>query len=133
MKSAKRFSDLALHTFASGESFTEALLTGYTAVLCSPKFLYFQAEPGPLTDQALSVRLAYFLWNAPPDQELRELADAGKLRQTETLIAQTSACFPIRVRSNSLTVFSIIGSICGASIRLRPTSRFIPTMTWMIC
>ncbi len=52
------------------------------AILCSPNFLFqVETEPkdGKLGDTALAVRLAFFLWNSPPDAELRELAAAGKL------------------------------------------------------
>lgn len=50
------------------------------AVLCSPHFLYFtpsQAEQP--NERILAERLAYFLWNAPPDEPLRKLAREGKL------------------------------------------------------
>lgn len=64
------------------------------AALCSPSFL-FMVEPvdardgeGRLAEDALATRLAYFLWNAPPDEELAALARAGRLR--EQLDAQTA-------------------------------------------
>lgn len=38
----KRFSDLVQRTLDQGETFTESMLAGYTAVLCSPQFLYFK-------------------------------------------------------------------------------------------
>ena len=57
-------------------------------ILTSPKFL-FRDEPDPegaapgslyaLDDSALASRLAFFLWSAPPDDELLELAAQGKL------------------------------------------------------
>ncbi len=67
------------------------------AVLCSPNFLFLvepeaDAEEGGaadprLADFALATRLAYFLWNSPPDAELLALAEAGQLRPQ--LAAQT--------------------------------------------
>jgi hypothetical protein len=57
-------------------------------------FLYL-AEPAPdnkkraLNDQELAVRLAYFLWSAPPDATLRALAQKGELSKPEVLAAQT--------------------------------------------
>jgi hypothetical protein len=84
-----RFTSLTLRTMANGESFTESMLSGYTAVLCSPSFLYFNGTPGRLSDRALAVRLSYFLWNGPPDQELRELAAADKLHLPGVLASQT--------------------------------------------
>jgi hypothetical protein len=67
----------------------EAMVAGYTAVLCSPGFLYLDEDPGPLNAYSLANRLSYFLWNAPPDEELRELAAGGKLRDPQVLRAQT--------------------------------------------
>jgi hypothetical protein len=59
-------------------------------VLVSPRFLFraeVQPEPNnpgkvvPLDEFALASRLSYFLWSSAPDQELFELARAGKLRE----------------------------------------------------
>jgi Protein of unknown function (DUF1592)/Protein of unknown function (DUF1588)/Protein of unknown function (DUF1587)/Protein of unknown function (DUF1585)/Protein of unknown function (DUF1595)/Planctomycete cytochrome C len=71
-------------------SFEDAMIAGYTAVLCSPGFLYLEEAPGPLTSFALASRLSYFLWNAPPDAELRKLAAADALRDPAVLRAQTN-------------------------------------------
>lgn len=72
------------------------------AVLCSPNFLYMiepeaiaqQNETAPTDAPAkqqdqflLASKLAYFLWNSPPDQTLLKLARAGKLQ--DQLSAQT--------------------------------------------
>ena len=65
--------------------FAEAMLAGYTAVLCSPGFLYLEEEPGELDDHALASRLSYFLWNSPPDERLRDAAAAGKLQAPDSL------------------------------------------------
>ena len=62
-------------------SFHEALMAGYTAILCSPEFLCLEEHVGPLDDQAIAVRLSLFLWNSLPDAELRSLATEGKLHQ----------------------------------------------------
>ena len=60
-------------------SFHEAILAGYTAILCSPEFLCLEEPVGPLDDQAIAVRLSLFLWNSLPDAELRTLASEGRL------------------------------------------------------
>ena len=65
------------------------MLTGYTAVLSSPGFLYFNEKPGRLRDQALAERLSYFLWNSQPDHELRQLADNKQLHRSKILREQT--------------------------------------------
>ena len=77
------------HAQHLGHDFTESMLAAYTAVLCSPGFLYFHDEPGPLSDLALAERLSYFLWNSTPDAELRDLAVRGRLRDPEVLRQQT--------------------------------------------
>jgi len=65
--------------------FADAMLAGYTAVLCSPGFLYLEETPGALDDHELASRLSYFLWNAPPDQRLREQASGGALTDGKNL------------------------------------------------
>ena len=63
---------------------------GIRRILCAPEFLYREAEKGEtLSEHALASRLSYFLWSSLPDQELLDLAAAGKLSQPETLAAQT--------------------------------------------
>ena len=62
-------------------SLQDALRSGYRAILCSPRFLYFQESPGKLDDYAIASRLSYFLWNSMPDAELRKLAETGKLNE----------------------------------------------------
>jgi hypothetical protein len=84
-----RFLPVVLAALESGGSFADAMHAGYSAVLCSPEFLTLPERPGPLDDHALAARLAYFLWNSPPDDELRRLADAGRLRDPAVLRGQT--------------------------------------------
>lgn len=69
--------------------FEEAVREVLIAALCSPNFL-FLAEP-EAQQHALATRLSYFLWNAPPDPELLELAEAELLdaqldRQVDRLL-----------------------------------------------
>jgi mono/diheme cytochrome c family protein len=75
-----------------------ALVAVTAALLQSPNFLY-RAEigiPDPadptrrrLTDFELASRLSYFLWSAPPDDELMAATLAGQLSSDEGLAAQT--------------------------------------------
>ncbi len=83
------FLDVVEGATRSGHDFTDSMIAGYTAVLCSPGFLYLQECPGPLGDSALAERLSYFLWNSCPDDELRSVAGAGMLHEPEVLRAQT--------------------------------------------
>ena len=86
---AKRFLELFTHQFEEGRGFTKSLLSAYTAILCSPGYLYLQEAPGRLDNYALATRLSLFLWNSPPDLELRSLAAQGRLNSPEVLKAQT--------------------------------------------
>lgn len=78
----------------AGQDFAAAMRVGYRAILCSPRFLYFNERPGRLDDHAIATRLSYFLRGSTPDAELTRLADEGKLheagqiqRQVERLLA----------------------------------------------
>jgi mono/diheme cytochrome c family protein len=84
----QRFLAVIDQALKSGDGFTDAMSAGYSAVLCSPDFVCMEEKPGRLDDEALASRLAFFLWNSPPDQELRHLADAGQLHLPQTLRAQ---------------------------------------------
>ena len=77
--------------------FEAGIESGLTAILSSTKFL-FRAEPAPtnasagtpsrVTDLELASRLSFFLWSQGPDQELVNLAAAGRLHDTTVLDAQ---------------------------------------------
>ncbi len=83
------FLQLIRQRLDAGLGFAGAMLAGYTAVLASPTYVYIDEQPGKLDDYALATRLALFLWNAPPDAELRSLAARGELHQPEILRRQT--------------------------------------------
>ena len=89
----QQLSDLFALRRKAGDSFDTAIRLPLSIILASPGFLYLN-EPNDaddrrqLTDRELAVRLAYFLWSAPPDQELLELAKQRKLSQPETLRQQ---------------------------------------------
>ncbi len=63
-------------------------------VLVSPRFLYREEVPGEgteptlLSDWELATRLSYFLWSSQPDEQLRQLAAEGKLRDPDVLANQ---------------------------------------------
>jgi hypothetical protein len=92
---------------AARAGFDAGIESALRVVLTSPKFL-FRDEPDPagvapgslyaLDDTALASRLAFFLWSAPPDDELLELAGQGKLadkgvfeQQVERMLADERA------------------------------------------
>jgi mono/diheme cytochrome c family protein len=84
-----RFLALFDDRMRAGLGFTEAMVACYTAVLASPAFVFLDEKPGPLEDEALATRLALFLWNSVPDDNLRTAARRGELRRPEVLRAQT--------------------------------------------
>ncbi|MGH9934688.1 MAG: DUF1592 domain-containing protein, partial [Blastocatellia bacterium] len=85
---AQRFLKLVDAALKNGDGFADAMITAYSAVLCSPAFVTLEEKPGRLDDHALASRLAYFLWNSEPDAALRELARQGALRKPAVLRAQ---------------------------------------------
>ncbi len=82
------FVELVGEAMKSGSNFRDAMITGYTAVLCSPGFLYLEEEPGELDSFAIASRLSYFLWNSAPDDELRSAAMNKALSTPQQLDAQ---------------------------------------------
>lgn len=78
-----------------GQGRAEALIGPLSIILASPSFLYLVESTGnetspALTDRELAVRLSYFLWSAPPDEELLSLAQSGKLTDPAVLKAQAT-------------------------------------------
>src|SRR5262249_49162856 len=77
-----------------GAGHEEALRGVLTRVLMSPAFLFriertpTGEEPDVVNDWELAARLSYFLWSSAPDDELRKLAAAGRLRDPKVLAAQ---------------------------------------------
>jgi hypothetical protein len=88
---------------ATGGTFDAGIEQMVAAVLSSPDFLYRAIKPGAeggisgnpqsayaLSDLELATRLAFFLWEQGPDDELRELAAAGRLTEGDTLARQAN-------------------------------------------
>jgi cytochrome c553 len=72
--------------FDAGNEPELAVKRAVVLVLLSPRFLYREvAEPDAY---AAASRLAFALWDAPPDEELLKAAAAGKLATTAELAAQ---------------------------------------------
>lgn len=89
------------------DGFADAIGSVVTVVLQAPQFLYLhevgagEVEPGvvELSDHELAARLSYLLWDTTPDEELRQLADAGLLRDDAELRAQAERLLADRERS----------------------------------
>ena len=81
----------------TGSSFDNGIRAALTRVLASPDFLY-RPEPAPagvgpgqvytLTDLQLASRLSFFLWSSLPDDELIDVAAAGRLHEPAELQRQ---------------------------------------------
>jgi Protein of unknown function (DUF1592)/Protein of unknown function (DUF1588)/Protein of unknown function (DUF1587)/Protein of unknown function (DUF1595)/Protein of unknown function (DUF1585)/Planctomycete cytochrome C len=84
----KRFMAVVERARGTGASFTESMVAGYIAVLCSPRFVYLEEEPGTLDDMAVAARLSYFLWNSRPDDALQGLAASGTLHRPDAIATQ---------------------------------------------
>ena len=83
-----RFHLYAKQLLKDDNSFTEAMIATYSAVLASPEFLFHCGQPGQLDDFALAERLSFFLGESMPDEQLRAVARQGKLRESKTLRAE---------------------------------------------
>lgn len=83
-----RFYKYAKLLLEEKETFTEAMIATYSAVLASPEFLFHCGQPGELDDFALAERLSFFLGESMPDGRLRALARQGTLRDSKTLRAE---------------------------------------------
>ena len=88
---------MKLYSVAAGQGdpWVKAIRLPLKAVLASPQFLFkVEADPPagvatkPVTDFELAVRLSYFLWSAPPDQQLYDAAQRGDLRKPDKLTAE---------------------------------------------
>lgn len=78
------FVDIYKRAIELGLPFTDALISAFASILCSPNFLYFESQPGPLNNFEIANRLSYFLWNGPPDETLlgaRDLRKASTLQE----------------------------------------------------
>ncbi len=82
---------------AADGGFEKGIRTALQAILTSPHFLFrFERGPGegvaeeiyPIADVDLASRLSFFLWGAPPDDELLEAARAGRLGDAAELEEQ---------------------------------------------
>ena len=82
---------------AHGQSVEQGIQLALQAMLVSPNFLFrIEHDPNPtdpaavhrISDVELASRLSYFLWSSMPDDELLNLAEAGRLHNPATLDAQ---------------------------------------------
>ena len=94
-----------------GMSFEDALREPLAVILASPSFLYLYeptegSENRALTDMELAVRLSYFLWSAPPDFRLLQVARDGQLTDPKVLQQQTDRLLKDPRASNFISGFA---------------------------
>ena len=102
---ADPFVKLSLNSLAKGRTFEQAVRAGVTAVLCSPQFLLLNREEEP-DNYTIASKLSYFLWSSMPDQELLELAAAGKLSDPKVRHAQVERMLNTAKRERFLKNFT---------------------------
>jgi len=75
-----------------GKSVAEALIEPLTSILSSPAFLYLKEHNDGsrkvIGQLEFAIRMAYFLWGSPPDDQLYALAMADRLYDHNVLKAQ---------------------------------------------
>ena len=81
------------NSYVNWRKLEPSLAESMSIILASPGFIYLN-EPGQddsrraLNDRELAVRLSYFLWSSPPDEELLKLVEEEKLRDPQILAQQ---------------------------------------------
>ncbi|MYG31009.1 MAG: DUF1592 domain-containing protein [Holophagales bacterium] len=79
---------LAKPALEDGLPFLEAVREPLRAILIAPAFVYHVGSQGELDDFQVATRLSYLLWRSMPDQELLDLAAAGRLSDDDVLARQ---------------------------------------------
>ena len=104
----KIYERLVLHELNQGAPLAEALLSGYSAFLCSGPFLYL---PEPRSDSldryyAIASRLSHFLGNTRPDAKLLTHAAQGELLDRDILQKETQRLLNSKSSENFVTNFT---------------------------
>lgn len=80
---------------AKAGGFEAGIRSALESILVNPSFLFRiekdpegAADPYPVSDIDLASRLSFFLWSSLPDEQLIDLAAAGKLHQPDVLDRQ---------------------------------------------
>ena len=128
---------LALYRKARADGGFEAgIEMALSAVLVSPEFL-FRVEPDPagvppntpyrVSDLELASRLSFFLWSSIPDDELLDVAIAGKLHEPAVLERQVRRMLA-DARSRALVeqLRRRSGCTCAISTSITPDMRLFP-------
>jgi len=102
----------------------QAALDAVKLILCSPSFLYLSEitpeDQKHLLPHDLASRLSYALWAAPPDEELSQAAEAGRLLEPSELKRQVERLLQDE-RSNQF-----VNGFLDAWLNLRDIGSFPP-------
>jgi hypothetical protein len=112
-----------------GGDFNSGIRAGLARILASPSFV-FRAEMDPaslpvgaahrISDLELASRLSFFLWSSIPDDELLNLAVAGRLRDARVLEAQVKRMIADERADSLMTEF------VGQWLQLRNLDKVTP-------
>jgi hypothetical protein len=115
----------------NGGDFNDGIRAGLSRILASPAFV-FRAEEDPATlppgsphrisDIELASRLSFFLWSSIPDDELLNLAVAGRLREPRVLQAQ------VRRMIADQRADSLMNDFAGQWLQLRNLDKVTPDL-----
>jgi hypothetical protein len=113
----------------AGGDFNAGIRAGLARILTSPSFL-FRSETSPatlaagaahrVTELELASRLSFFLWSSIPDDELLNLAIAGRLRAPGVLDAQVRRMIADARADSLMTAFT------GQWLQLRNLDKVTP-------
>jgi mono/diheme cytochrome c family protein len=115
----------------NGGDFNAGIRAGLARILASPAFV-FRSEEDPaniragaahrISDLELASRLSFFLWSSIPDDELLNLAIAGRLREPRTLEAQARRMIADERSRSLMTEFT------GQWLQLRNLDKVTPDL-----
>ncbi|MEI6231556.1 MAG: DUF1592 domain-containing protein [Planctomycetota bacterium] len=83
-----KYAGLVQQRLEKKDCFELAMRHAYKAALTSTQFIFRKEAPGQLSDTELASRLAFWIWNSPPDNVLLDLARQNKLHDPATIRAQ---------------------------------------------
>src|SRR5688572_8780189 len=114
-----------------GGDFNAGIRAGLARILASPAFV-FRSESDPanlaagtahrISDLELASRLSFFLWSSIPDDELLNLAIAGRLREPRILEAQVKRMIADERSDSLMTQFT------GQWLQLRNLDKVTPDL-----
>jgi hypothetical protein len=123
------FEQLIVSRLKAGDNFTEAMLAGYQAFLCSGHYLFLN-EPIPGDTQgdhyAIASRLSHLLTNSAPDQMLIDKAANKRLLNKAELQIETERLMASPAFDRFITSFTDYWLNLRQLYRDEPDSRLYP-------